>query len=318
MTRLTRRLCAVLLAAAVCALAGCDTPDNAGHPRAAPAGASSGPDDPLPAGARPQRLADGFGLAEGPIWLDGRLLVSDVEGDTVYDVSAGRRTPIQRPSGYANGHALDRQGRLVQTEHGNRRVARRVGDTWQVVADHYQGRRLNSPNDVVTAADGSVLFTDPTFGLQPPYGPPGARAELDFAGVYRVAAAGGEPRLLTRDLGQPNGIGLSPDGSTLYVSDTGDGQITAFAITADALGPGRRFAPGVDGLAVDHDGRVWAAVDGGIAVYDPTGQLRQTIGLPDQPTNLAWGGPDGTTLYITTYTAVYQLPTRTTAAEAAR
>lgn len=255
------------------------------------------------------RVAAGYRLAEGPVWLDGRLLFSDVIGDTVYEWRPGMQpTVVRRPSGWANGHALDQQGRLIEAQHATGRVVRyEANGTATILAERFEGRRLNSPNDVAIGPDGAVWFTDPPFGITPPYGPRARASEIGFNGVYRVSA-GGSVELMARSLDQPNGIGFASDGRTLYVSDTASGRISAFPIgRTGRLGEGRDFGPGVDGLKVDREGRVWSATGEGVVVLSPEGAPIARIPTPEPVTSLAFGGRGGRTLFVTTYTALHRL-----------
>jgi gluconolactonase len=193
----------------------------------ASAGAPAGADDlsaVLHPGAAQEWVATGLQFAEGPVWDGRRLLVSDVQGDTLYELADdGELRPVRTPTRWASGHSWDPSGALLAAEHASGEVTRRSADgTIETLASHYDGHRLNSPNGVVARSDGMVYFTDPPFGLQPPYGPVERTAELDFAGVYRVDPATGAVTLLTDDLRYPNGIAFSPDESRLYITDTGD------------------------------------------------------------------------------------------------
>ena len=275
---------------------------------------SGGVSSLLTDGAKFEKVADGFTLAEGPLWFEGRLLVSDVGGNAVYAIGTdGKKTVVQQPSNWANGHTLDREGRIVQAEHGRRVVRLEKDGKETVLAERFDGKRLNSPNDVVVHSSGAIYFSDPPFGLQG-YGP-GGSSELGFNGVYRLKD--GQLELLNRNMGQPNGLAFSADEKTLYVSDSSSGRITAFAVAADGkLGAGRNFGAGGDGLRVDAEGRVWATQGSGptITVTDAGGKQLGTLTAPEGVTNLTWGGPSGRTLFVTTWSGVYKLETRTTLA----
>lgn len=214
------------------------------------------------------------------------------------------------PSGKSNGLGLDAQGRLIASEHDNRRVSRTLADgTVVTVADRWQGKRLNSPNDNITRSDGTIYFTDPSYGV-----PTGQTRELDFQGVFRVDPAG-MLHLESRDMNRPNGVALSPDEKTLYVDDTADGLVRKFPVRPDgSLGPPTIFAPatggGGDGMAMDDAGNLYVTTNVGVTVYKPSGMTWGTISVPEVPTNCTFGGPDRKTLYITAPTSIYRVTLR--------
>jgi gluconolactonase len=273
--------------------------------------------------AQVEQVAAGFQFTEGPVWHpDGYLLFSDIPADTIYRWTPGeaKATVYRRPSGHSNGLTLDRQGRLIACEH-DRRVSRKEADgTLTAIATRYQGRRLNSPNDVVHKSDGSIYFTDP------PYGLPGQTEgkELDWNGVYRLAP-GGALALLDDSFERPNGLAFSPDEQTLYVDDSYKDHIRAFEVRPDGtLSNGRVFADlsdaaaqGVpDGMKVDRLGNVFCTGPGGIWVVSPEGDKLGRIEVPETPSNLAWGDDDYKTLYITARTGLYRVRTLTGGAPA--
>ena len=267
-------------------------------------------------------LAEGFRWSEGPTWFDGGLVFSDVLANTAYQWKPGMKAAqvYLRPSGQlalvpgfrepgSNGLSHDAQGRLLLAQHGERRLARFEKGSFTTVADRYDGKRFNSPNDMAVRKNGDVYFTDPPYGLE---GIEESKLrELPYAGVYRVTPDG-KVTLLTKDLRYPNGIGFSPDEKTLYVavSDPAATRVMAYEVKADGtLGAGRVFydaqpllLPGVpglcDGLKVDRDGNVWNAGPGGILVISPAGKLLGRINTGEPTGNCAWGD-DGSTLYIT-------------------
>jgi gluconolactonase len=283
-------------------------------------------------------LARGFTWTEGPVWVggaDGYLLFSDIPRNTVYRFQPGQQagqgiSVFMKPSGYtgvtyyglepgSNGLILDPEGRLILCEHGDRRVSLLTdGGGKLTLADRYQGKRLNSPNDAVLAKNGDIFFTDPPYGLPQGFGDP--LRELEFCGVYRLTAAG-ELTLLTTDIERPNGIGLSPDGKTLYVAQSNPQKAnwTRFQIQADgSLGAGFVFhdatgrvgkEPGLpDGMVVDSNGNIWATGPGGVFVFDATGQLLGRI-ITGQRTSNCTLAPDGQ-LYITADSYLCRIQTR--------
>ncbi len=288
-------------------------------------------DDLLAPGVQAERLADGFEFVEGPVWVPegSYLLFSDPNTNTIYRWSPEGQVSVYRTkSGYAgvdigryhqpgsNGLTLDREGRLVLNQHGNRRVLRveRTG-ALTPLADRFEGQRLNSPNDLVYRSDGSLYFTDPPFGLPGVFEDP-AR-ETPWSGVYRLQD--GHLTLLTRDLRGPNGLAFSPDERTLYVDnwDPARKVIMRYDVREDGtLGEGRVFfditrtVPGDDawdGLKVDVRGNVYAAGPEGIYILAPDGRHLGTVTLPEHVANFAWGDADLRTLYITASTGLYRL-----------
>lgn len=276
------------------------------------------------------KLAEGFTFTEGPVWYadGGYLLFSDPNENTIYKyVPDGQLTVFRQPSGYAgadiaayrqpgsNGLALDDQGRLTINEHGNRRVTRLDADgTVTVLVDRYQGKRLNSPNDLVYRSDGTLFFTDPPFGLPQVYDDP--RKELPYSGVFALYK--GKLKLLTTDLKGPNGIAFSPDEKYLYVGDWDEEHkvVMRYEVEKDAtLKNGRVFfdmtaAPGedaIDGVKVDRAGNLYVSGPGGLWVLSPEGKHLGTIIPPRHPHNMAWGGEDGQTLYLCARSGLYRM-----------
>jgi len=257
----------------------------------------------------PEQIATGFQFTEGPVWHpDGYLLFSDIPANVIAKWKPDSKVETFRePSGNSNGLTYDRQGRLIACEHGNRRVSRTEPDgTVVTLADRYQGKRLNSPNDVVVKSDGSIYFTDPPYGVQPD------QRELDFQGVYRLASDG-TLTLLVDDFDRPNGLAFSPDETILYIDDTTRRHVRAFDVQPDGtLKNGRIFAElksdktgGPDGMKVDVNGNVYVTGPGGTWGFDATGKHLGTIVTPENPANCAFGGKDNKTLYITARTSVY-------------
>jgi gluconolactonase len=265
----------------------------------------------VPAGTTIEKLAGGFRFTEGPIWnAAGFLLFSDIPANEIKKWTRdGKVTTFRAPSGNSNGLTLDRQGRLIACEHGNRRVSRTEKDgTVVTLADRYNGKRLNSPNDVVVRSDGSIYFTDPPYGIKP------EQQELPYQGVYRLSPDG-KLVLLVDDFDRPNGLAFSPDEKTLYVDDSNRGHVRAFAVSPDGtLTHGRVFAavkgPGggvPDGMKVDSAGNVFCTGPGGVFVFGPDGKHLGTIQMPETTANCAWGEPDRKTLYLTASTGLYRI-----------
>jgi sugar lactone lactonase YvrE len=253
----------------------------------------------------PQLVGSHFGFTEGPVWnsAEGVLLFSDIPGDTTYKLTPPAALEIfRRPSRQANGLAFDPEGRLLSAEHESRRVTRRLPDgTVEVIAEALQGRRLNSPNDVAVRSDGTIYFTDPTYGLR------GRPADLDFMGIYRVTPPGAVIREAD-DPRFPNGVVLSPDQTRLYVSLTGADRIDVFDVSQDGSLSGRRdFAPvgSPDGMSVDARGNIYVAAKPGVVVFSPRGAVLGIIEITPKPTNCAFGGKDGKTLYVTARNSLF-------------
>jgi gluconolactonase len=291
----------------------------------------------VPKDARMERIADGFDWSEGPVWdrANQFLLFSDVPLNTVFKWQEGKGASVfLKPSGYtgsvprggepgSNGLLMDRQGRLVLCQHGDRRVARREPDgQFTTLAGTYMGKRLNSPNDGVFKSNGDLYFTDPPYGLLKQNEDPAK--ELDFNGVYRLSAADGTLTLLTKELTFPNGIAFSPDEKTLYVanSDAKRAIWMAYSVKEDGtLGAGRVFADTTsetatkkglpDGMKVDAAGNLFATGPGGVLVFAPDGTQLGTFSTGQATANCGWGG-DGSVLYITAdmYIARIRLSTK--------
>lgn len=268
-----------------------------------------------------EKIASGFLFTEGPVWsaADQRLLFSDIPGDCIYGWSEGEGAAVfRRPSGQANGNTIDWEGRLLTCEHANRRISRTGPDGAPfALVDSYQGKRLNSPNDLVCAANGDVYFTDPPYGLRRADGTFAAQ-ELPFQGIFRWSARTGDLALLAYDFVRPNGIALSSDESRLYVADTQLAHIRVFDVNVDGRAEnGRVFVEteheGVkarpDGIKIDERGNLYVAssTPQGVWVYDPDGRLLGQIGIAENPANLGFGGPTWRTLFITAQTSVYRV-----------
>jgi gluconolactonase len=291
--------------------------------------------------ARVEKLADGFQFTEGPAWDagTGSLLFSDPNTNVIYRWDAVRGVSVFRArSGYdgadvgrlhqpgSNGLAFDGQGRLTAAEHGNRRITRTEPDgKVTVLADRFDGKRLNSPNDLVYRSDGTLYFTDPPFGLPKAHDDP-AR-ELDFFGVFCLRD--GRLSVVSKDLRGPNGLAFSPDERWLYVSNWDEKAkiVMRYAVQPDgSLRDGKVFfdmtsAPGaeaLDGLEVDARGNLYASGPGGVWVISPAGSHLGTLHLPELPANFAWGDADGKALYLTARTGLYRVRVRVPGADPTR
>ena len=264
--------------------------------------------------AKLDTLATGFGFTEGPVWdKAGFLYVSDEELNKIFRVYADGHREEVVALGDPDGNTYDRQLRLIDCASVLRAIIRIGRDgKYEILAGRFEGKKFNSPNDVVVGPDGALYFTDPTLDL-----PSGEKQEIAFQGVYRLSESG-EVRLLTKDLSQPNGLAFSPDGKRLYIDDSKLRNIRVYDFSGDAsLSGGRIFGeePGErgdgvpDGMKVDTQGNLYVTGPKGIWVWDPQGHHLGTIATPEQPANLAWGDPDYSTLYITATHSVYRLRT---------
>jgi gluconolactonase len=262
-------------------------------------------------------LYSGCRWAEGPAYFPaGRYLVfSDIPNDRMlrWDETTGAVGVFRSPAGYTNGHTVDRQGRLISCEQGNRRVTRTEHDgSVTVLADRYQGKRFNSPNDVVERADGSVWFTDPSYGIDSDYEGNQADTEIGACHVYRVEPASGEVGVVADDFVRPNGLVFSLDERQLYIVDTRRKHMRRFDVAEDGtLTGGAVFAEcdagSFDGVRLDSVGRVWVAAHDGLHCFDPDGTLIGKLRLPESVSNLTFGGRKRNHLYITATTSLYSL-----------
>jgi len=289
-------------------------------------------------GAAVQKVADGFSFTEGPVWYpDGYLLFSDPNTNSIYRYNpADHNVSIYMShSGYtgadigeygqpgSNGLAIDREGRLIIDQHGNRRVIRieKKGPV-TVLADHVDGKRFNSPNDILLKSDGTVYFTDPPYGLPGFFNDP--RKELDYSGIFMIRD--GKVHLVSKDLGGPNGLAFSPDEKYFYVTnwDIRDIHHTKtlwrYEVQADgSLRNGKIFfdwnltedEEALDGMKVDREGNLFVSAPGGVWILSPEAKLLGKIVTPERPANMAWGDSDGKTLYLTAHTSLYKLRVET-------
>ncbi len=276
-----------------------------------------------------EQLATGFTFTEGPIWNpQGQfLLFSDMPGDTRrrWDEQGGVQV-VASPSNKGNGMTLDTSGGLIVCEHSTSSLVRMnpdgTGSGREVLASHYEGQELNSPNDVCIKSDGSIWFSDPWYGRMPVFGLERDR-ELGWQGVFRIPPGGGDPQLVVGkdEYEQPNGLCFSPDESLLYVNDTPRALIRVYDVAADgSLSNGRLFREGIgsgvieegipDGMKCDEHGNIWVTGPGGVWVIGPEGEHLGTIRVPENTGNLAWGGPDWNWLFIPSSTSLYRVKTK--------
>ena len=261
-------------------------------------------------GATVEKLASGFRFTEGPVWHpDGFLLFSDIPGDTIYKWTPGNGISIfRRPAGKPNGNTIDHQGHLITAQHDRRLTRTENNGRVTILAEYFNGKRLNSPNDLVIHSDGSIYFTDPPYGISQ------KQEMLGFYGIYSLTSDG-TLSLLNKEMVRPNGIAFSPDERKLYVSDSQKKNIRVFDVNSDGtLANGKVFATllgkgkGVpDGMKVDIQGNVYCSGPGGIWIFSPNGELLHKILVPEVVTNLAWGDQDYKTLYITASTSLYRI-----------
>ena len=271
------------------------------------------------------QVGTGFDFTEGPIWhpVHHYLLFSDMPGDVRRRWDAKRGVvEVKRPSNKCNGMTYDAELNLIVCEHATSSLIRERPDgRREVIASHFENQELNSPNDVCVHSSGAIYFSDPWYGRMPVYGVERPR-QLGFQGVYRVPPGGGPPKLVVdRHLfDQPNGLCFSPDERLLYVNDTVQALIRVFDVEADgSLANARVFASGIrselepglpDGMKCDQRGNIWVTAPGGVWVYSPAGELLGKVRVPELVANLAWGGPDFRTLYLTATHSVYAIPVK--------
>lgn len=283
----------------------------------------------VPAGAKIEKLAGGFMFTEGPIWLkEGALLFSDIPNNVINKWTPdGKVVQFRKPSGYdktdappgafigSNGLTLDKQGRLIICEHGNGRVTRleKEGKV-AVLADKFEGKRLNSPNDAVYKSNGDLYFTDPPYGFVKQDEDP--KKELKFNGIYKLA--GGKLQLLYKDLTRPNGLAFSPDEKYLYVANSDaarkiwmrfdvqkDGSLSNGEVFFDVTKEAAEGLP--DGMKIDKLGNLYCTGPGGVWIFSPEGKHLGTIRASEVPANCHWGDADGKTLYMTARTGLYRV-----------
>ncbi|MFE1744120.1 SMP-30/gluconolactonase/LRE family protein [Coleofasciculus sp. H7-2] len=260
-----------------------------------------------------ERVATGFQFTEGPIWFNQEksILFSDIPANKIFKLTPKNEVIVFRePSRNSNGLTRDKQGRLIACEHGTRRVTRtEKNGSITVLADKFQGKNLNSPNDVVVKSDGAIYFTDPPYGIKP------EQQEQPIQGVYRLSPDGNEIIIVADDFDKPNGLAFSPDEKKLYIDDSERRHIRLFDVQPDGtLANSRIFynmngkKPGLpDGMKVDVQGHIYCTGAGGVWVFDPEGNHLGTIVTPEVPANCAWGDDDLQSLYITACTSIYKI-----------
>jgi gluconolactonase len=266
-----------------------------------------------------EKIADGFSFTEGPIWdnFHNLLLFSDIPSNKIFSWSADQGVSTYRsPSNFSNGLTYDSHGNLVACEHQSRSISLEIGpNKVTTLANSYNGMKLNSPNDVIAAKDGSILFTDPIYGLRVGMGGP-ADQELPFQGVFRLPPGSGQLELITDTFERPNGLVLSPDEKRLFIGDTVRQHIRVFEISKDwEISGGQVWAElwddeyvgRPDGMKVDIHGNLFSSGPGGIWVLDKKANLLGRIFLPDKTSNLAWGDHDRKSLFITSSSAIYRI-----------
>ncbi|MFQ5873150.1 MAG: SMP-30/gluconolactonase/LRE family protein [Dehalococcoidia bacterium] len=274
----------------------------------------------VPENATLDRIAYGCIFTEGPVWngREGYLAWTDIVGDTIWKWTPGKgATILLRPSGKANGMTYDRQGRLVVAGWGSRTIWRMEHDGSVVtIASHYQGKKINTPNDIVVKSDGAIYWTDPPGAMYiPGMGGDDVQQYLDFHPIFRLSPDGSTLTSVVDDFESPNGLTFSPDESLLYINDTARRHIRVFDVQADGtLSNGRLFyeakgdEPGVpDGMKVDMDGNVYCTGPAGVHVIDPRGNLLGRLKIPEHVSNMAWGDADWQSLYITARSNVYRV-----------
>lgn len=272
--------------------------------------------DLIASDAKLEKVATGFGFTEGPMWDEaGFLYVSDETINKIFRLYPNGKKEEVIALGDPDGNTFDRRHRLIDCASVLRAIIEVTPEgKYKVLADHFEGKKLNSPNDVIVGPDGAIYFTDPTLDLVA-----GEKQEIPFQGVYRLDDRG-TLRLLTRDLTQPNGLAFSPDGKKFYVDDSELRNIRVYDVSSDGtLSNGRIFGdePGgkkegvPDGIKVDKQGNLFVTGPKGIWVWDAKGNHLGTIAMPEQPANLTWGDKEYSTLYITATTSVYRLETKT-------
>jgi len=277
---------------------------------------------------RIERLHADCRWAEGPVYLPAArsLVWSDIPNDRMlrWDETTGAVGVFRHPCGYANGHTLDAEGRIISCEHGGRRVSRTEHDgSVTTIADRCDGKRFNSPNDAVVHGDGSIWFTDPAYGIDSDY--EGYRADSEIGGchVYRIDPAGRQLTRVAAGFDRPNGLAFSADEQRLYITDSARRQLRVFTVNGDLTLAGGDVlatctAGTFDGVRLDHGGRIWAAAGDGLHCLDPDGTLIGKLLVPETVANLTFGGPRRNRLFICATSSLYSIMVNVTAAVPAR
>lgn len=264
----------------------------------------------VPNGAKVEKLAGGLRFTEGPVWMNesgGYLIFSDIPANELKKWTPEGLTTFRNPSQNANGNTIDLEGRLVSAEHSGRRVSLTMGEgKVETVVDQFEGKKFNSPNDVVVKSDGSYWFTDPDYGLG------GKTKEMGGNWVFRHDPKTKKTTALVKDFDKPNGLCFSPDETKLYVADSGKPRhICVFNVKGDAVSEGKVFCEidkgGPDGIRADATGRIFSSAGDGVHIFNPEGKLIGKILVPEAPANLCFGGKDFKTLFITARTGLYKI-----------
>ncbi|CAL80358.1 putative gluconolactonase (gnl) [Bradyrhizobium sp. ORS 278] len=275
--------------------------------------------------AKLEKLWTGCRWAEGPVYVPAAksLLWSDIPNDRImrFDETDGSVSVFETPCGYHNGHTRDALGRVIACEHGGRRISRLEHDgNWTGLVDQFEGKRFNSPNDAVVKSDGTIWFSDPTYGIDSAYEGHAAKSEIGASNVYRFDPASNAVSAVVTDMVKPNGLAFSPDERLLYVADTGATHVPDLpavirvydvAATGTEVGKGRVFATSpagfFDGFRVDRGGNIWTSTGDAVAIYAPDGMLIGRIPVPEIVANVTFGGPKRNRLYITAQTSLYAI-----------
>ncbi|NPU65226.1 SMP-30/gluconolactonase/LRE family protein [Bradyrhizobium sp. 83012] len=275
--------------------------------------------------AKLEKLWTGCRWAEGPVYVPAAksLLWSDIPNDRLmrFDETDGSVSVFETPCGYHNGHTRDALGRVIACEHGGRRISRLEHDgTWVGLVDRLEGKRFNSPNDAVVKSDGTIWFSDPTYGIDSAYEGHAAPSEIGASHVYRFDPAAGAVAAVVTDMVKPNGLAFSADERLLYVADTGATHVPDWpavirvyevAASGRTVGEGRVFATSpaglFDGFRIDRSGNIWTSTGDAVAIYAPDGTLIGRIPVPEIVSNVTFGGPKRNRLYITAQTSLYAI-----------